>query len=79
MYDPDPFAARREVDERQAKASQKREEAVQGNPDVHRNVTVSSEFGQVPEVKMASGLRDLVEDAVKKVGGSHATAVKQEK
>ncbi|KIJ66186.1 hypothetical protein HYDPIDRAFT_174355 [Hydnomerulius pinastri MD-312] len=62
MYDADPFAARREVAERQAKAAQRREEQVAGpQTDTHKS-SASPEFAQAPEVKMASGLRDLVED-----------------
>ncbi|KII93616.1 hypothetical protein PLICRDRAFT_131582 [Plicaturopsis crispa FD-325 SS-3] len=71
MYDADPFAARKAVDERQAKASKKREEASgttgETSSDAHpRNAPVSGEFAQAPEVKMATGLREMVEEAVKK-------------
>lgn len=62
MYADDPFAARKEVDERQMKAEKKRE-------DVSKSARpqTSGEYAQAPEVKMASALRDMVEDAVKKV------------
>ncbi|KAH7923230.1 P-loop containing nucleoside triphosphate hydrolase protein [Leucogyrophana mollusca] len=66
MYDADPFAARREVDERQAKAAQRREIKESDQDSGERQNTVSSEFAHVPEVKMAGELRDLVEDVVKK-------------
>ncbi|KAF7981091.1 hypothetical protein HWV62_34789 [Athelia sp. TMB] len=63
MYSDDPFAARKEVDDRQAKAEKKREDVSKGA----RNPPTSGEYAQAPEVKMATGLRDMVEDAVKKV------------
>ncbi|KAF9245882.1 P-loop containing nucleoside triphosphate hydrolase protein [Melanogaster broomeanus] len=62
MYEADPFAARKEVEERQLKAAQRKEvEAAEDRGDAHK-ASVSREFAQVPEVKMTSGLRDLVED-----------------
>ncbi|EGO02407.1 hypothetical protein SERLA73DRAFT_120997 [Serpula lacrymans var. lacrymans S7.3] len=63
MYDTDPFAARKQVDERQAKAVQKREA---GASSGLQNAAGPNEFSRAPEVKMASSLRDLVEDAVKR-------------
>lgn len=63
MYDADPFAARRAVDERQAKAAKNRQE---GNPKDSKT-QASQEFAHAPEVRMASELRDMVEDVVKKV------------
>lgn len=66
MYDADPFAAQREVEERQTKAAQKREEPSPQNI-AGRSPHVSTEFSRSPEVRMASSLRDTVEDAVKKV------------
>lgn len=66
MYDADPFAARKEVGERQTKAAQKKEENVPGlQRDTHKP-SISPEFTQAPEVRMSSSLRDLVEDTVKK-------------
>lgn len=67
MYDADPFAARREVDERQAKAARKGDLSTSGASGVRPRAPGAGEFAQAPEVKMASSLRDLVEDAVKKV------------
>ncbi|KAI1793062.1 P-loop containing nucleoside triphosphate hydrolase protein [Ganoderma leucocontextum] len=65
MYEADPFAARKVVSERQEKATQKREEA--SRPEAHsRPIQQSSEFANAPEVKMASSLRDFIEDTVKK-------------
>ena len=63
MYEADPFAARKAVDERQEKAVQKREQASTG-AEVS---STSLEYLNAPEVKMASSLRDFIEDAVKKV------------
>jgi hypothetical protein len=62
MYDADPFAGRQEVNERQAKAALKHE-----NTGARTSGPVSNEFSQIPEVKMATTLRELVEDAIKKV------------
>lgn len=64
MYDVNPFAARRAVDERQAKAAQNRQ---QGNPKVGSTTQASQGFAHPPEVRMAIELRDMVEDVVKKV------------
>lgn len=69
MYEADPFAARKAVDERQAKAAQKRG---QSSSDTHTdsargNSVVSGELSTVPEVRMATTLREQVEDAVKQV------------
>ncbi len=66
MFDADPFAARKAVNERQEKAVQKKEET--NRPEGHsRPIQQSSEFANAPEVKMAGSLRDFIEDAVKKV------------
>ncbi|EIW86949.1 P-loop containing nucleoside triphosphate hydrolase protein [Coniophora puteana RWD-64-598 SS2] len=66
MYSPDPFAARKEVDERQAKAAKKREEVPSEREGRGASNSASHEFANAPEVKMASTLRDLTEDTVKK-------------
>ncbi|KAG1757846.1 P-loop containing nucleoside triphosphate hydrolase protein [Suillus lakei] len=67
MYDADPFAARRAVDERQAKAAQNRQ---QGNSK-ESLMQGSREFAHSPEVRMTTELRDLVEDVVKKGNALH--------
>lgn len=72
MYDADPFAARKAVDERQAKAAQK---ATSQSTRVESGGQTSSEFSNAPEAKMAGSLRDLVEDAVKKVSLYHYNAL----
>ncbi|KAF8215940.1 P-loop containing nucleoside triphosphate hydrolase protein [Mycena galopus ATCC 62051] len=63
MYNPDPFAARKEVEQRQVQAL-KRQEQLTG-PEPRPNNVVSKEFADAPEVKMASALRELAEEAIK--------------
>ncbi|KIY51989.1 P-loop containing nucleoside triphosphate hydrolase protein [Fistulina hepatica ATCC 64428] len=63
QYAADPFAARREVDERQAKAAARREKKQE---DDARPSGPTREFSNAPEVFMSNSLRDVVEDAVKK-------------
>ncbi|RPD64692.1 P-loop containing nucleoside triphosphate hydrolase protein [Lentinus tigrinus ALCF2SS1-7] len=64
MYEADPFAARKAVEERQDKAAKKKEEA--SRPEIaSREVKQSSEFAHSPEAKMATSLRDFVERAIK--------------
>jgi ATP-dependent RNA helicase DHX57 len=69
MYDADPFTARKEVDDRQVKAAKKQEEAsIQDEPRGKATLgRASHEFSRVPEVKMATSLRELVESAIKQV------------
>ncbi|TDL28076.1 P-loop containing nucleoside triphosphate hydrolase protein [Rickenella mellea] len=64
MWDSDPFAARRAVDDRQAKAAAKRQ-AIPDASTSSSHSNASREFDQAPEVKMSSGLRDKVESAIK--------------
>ncbi|TCD63345.1 hypothetical protein EIP91_005646 [Steccherinum ochraceum] len=72
MYDADPFAARKIVDERQAKAAQKPENVSQPSgggsaQSAGHNIASSSPgFSHAPEVKMGSSLRELVEESIKK-------------
>ncbi|CCL98140.1 uncharacterized protein FIBRA_00134 [Fibroporia radiculosa] len=65
MYDADPFAARKAVEERQAKAAQK---AQASGREAQCSIVsqTSGEFLNAPEAKMASSLRDVVEDSIKK-------------
>ncbi|KAJ3807294.1 P-loop containing nucleoside triphosphate hydrolase protein [Lentinula aff. lateritia] len=69
MYNADPFAARKQVDERQARAAEKRAQTVSsaesGENSRKGAVSGSGEFSQAPEVRMALALRDQVEEAVK--------------
>ncbi|KAH9932077.1 P-loop containing nucleoside triphosphate hydrolase protein [Epithele typhae] len=66
MYDVDPFAARKAVNSRQDQAAQKREQASRPQENSVKPVATSPEFANAPEAKMASSLRDFVEDALKK-------------
>ena len=68
MYDADPFAAQKMVEERQAKAAQRKEEPSKMNRADDPRLTNRSSTNY-PEVIMAGDLRDLVENAVKKVLG----------
>ncbi|KAH9486308.1 Putative DEAH-box ATP-dependent helicase [Psilocybe cubensis] len=65
MYEADPFSAQKAVEERQAKASQRDEsKSVAGRQAESKSSGhISSDY---PEVIMASSLRELVEDAIKK-------------
>jgi hypothetical protein len=79
MYEADPFAARKEVDQRQAQViSKRRDEANVQRPAAEsveatlrgsepRRPVASGEFAQAPEVRMAASLRELAEDAIKQV------------
>ncbi|KAH8992445.1 P-loop containing nucleoside triphosphate hydrolase protein [Lactarius akahatsu] len=64
MYEADPFAARKSVDDRQEKAAKKREETQQAST---RPVpqTDPGPFENSPEVKLSTELRELVENAIK--------------
>jgi hypothetical protein len=75
MYNPDPFATRKEVEQCQAQAVNKRRdqfaplESTEVNPrgTQPRPTAASGEFADAPEVKMAGALRELAEDAIKQV------------
>ena len=72
MYEADPFLAHQEVKKRQVKATEKREEAATSSSstvDVRKSAS-SNEFSQSPEVRMATSLRELVEDAIKEASYS---------
>ncbi|KAG9044048.1 hypothetical protein FS837_008842 [Tulasnella sp. UAMH 9824] len=76
QYMPDPFAARKMVDERQSRARAKREEEEAQSDSGFDGDTAGSrapaskpraakEFQYAPEVRMAQSLRDSVEAAIK--------------
>ncbi|KAJ4485738.1 P-loop containing nucleoside triphosphate hydrolase protein [Lentinula aciculospora] len=69
MYDADPFAARKQVEERQVRAAEKRAQAIsstQSGENTRKNASPGAdEFARAPEVRMAVALRDQVEEAVK--------------
>lgn len=79
MYDADPFLAQQEVKKRQAKAAEKREETTASNSPTRdvRKATSSNEFSQSPEVRMATSLRELVEDAIKEASYSSIIRTKK--
>ncbi|KAL1951731.1 hypothetical protein VTO73DRAFT_880 [Trametes versicolor] len=65
MYEADPFAARKVVGDRQEKAAKKKEDGGRGQGSADRGPG-ASDYASAPEAKMATTLRDFVEDAVKK-------------
>jgi len=65
MYDPDPFAARKSVADRQEKAAKKKE--AQQTAMAPASGSKSNPFNDSPEVKLSTELRELVENAIKKV------------
>jgi ATP-dependent RNA helicase DHX57 len=66
MYEADPFAARKSIEERQEKAAKKKEEIEQAaTRPVPR--TEPDLFDNSPEVKSSAELRELVENAIKTV------------
>jgi ATP-dependent RNA helicase DHX57 len=72
-WNPDPFAAKKEVDSRQEKRKEKEKAKEEGGDDHGQGSRPASNGGGgrgwegVPEVKMAPGLREHVEGAVRKV------------
>ena len=78
MYEADPFLAQQEVKKRQAKATEKREEAIASNSSTVdiRKSPGSNEFSQSAEVRMATSLRELVEDAIKEA--SYPSLIRKE-
>ncbi|KAK0198729.1 P-loop containing nucleoside triphosphate hydrolase protein [Armillaria mellea] len=65
MYDADPFAARKMVEQRQAKAAEKRTEPEPKTGSHTGSSNASLGFQNWPEVRMSNELRNQVEDAVK--------------
>lgn len=65
MYSADPFVALQEVNERQKKAAQRRESENDTPPNKYARAI--GPFSDSPEVKMATSLREEVEEAIKKV------------
>ncbi|KAH7100130.1 P-loop containing nucleoside triphosphate hydrolase protein [Auriculariales sp. MPI-PUGE-AT-0066] len=71
MYEQDPWAAKRSVEERQAKAATKREE-VQAEPQVSpEEKKAAREFQHAVEVRMAPAMRDMVEKVIKEAVLTH--------
>ena len=67
MYESDPFAAHKAVKHRQEEASKRKAALEAGTSKSAAHSQVSKEFVDAPEVKMASSLRDTVEEAIQKV------------
>ncbi|KAJ6503274.1 P-loop containing nucleoside triphosphate hydrolase protein [Mycena vitilis] len=74
MYNADPFAAKKEVEQRQSQSISKRREAAPATADSAADVArgseprrpaPSGEFADAPEVRMAGALRELSEEAIK--------------
>jgi len=63
QYEPDPFAAQKEVKARQEAASQRRKKKELGANEQDINITM----GHIPEVRMAGSVRDMVENIIKEV------------
>lgn len=73
-WNPDPFAAKKEVESRQTKRKEKEEKVASGaaTPNERSNGNGGSGPGGkmwegVPEVRMAPALREMVEGVVRKV------------
>jgi len=67
MYESDPFAAHRAVKRRQEEASKQKTALEASTSKPTAQPQVSKEFINAPEVKMATSLRDTVEEAIRKV------------
>lgn len=67
MYESDPFAAYRAVKRRQEEAAKQKATREAGTSTSTAQSQVSREFVNAPEVKMATSLRDTVEEAIRKV------------
>lgn len=72
MYDLDPFAAKKEVQERQTRAADKRVASAVAAA-APKPSPQSREFERCPEVKMAPDLRDLVEDSIKQASNERSS------
>jgi len=67
MYESDPFAAHKAVKRRQEEAANRKTTLEAGSSKLTSQPQVSKEFVNAPEVKMATSLRDTVEEAIRKV------------
>lgn len=72
-YNPDPFAAKKEVSDRQEKRKQKEEKDKEVGPSGESAKAKEARgsggrgWDNAPEVKMAASLREMVEGTVRKV------------
>ena len=67
MYESDPFAAHKAVKRRQEEAAKQKATSEASSSKPAAQPQVSKEFVNAPEVKMATSLRDTVEEAIRKV------------
>lgn len=67
MYESDPFAAHKVVKRRQEEAAKQKASLEASTSKPSAQSQVSKEFVNAPEVKMATSLRDTVEEAIRKV------------
>ena len=67
MYESDPFAAYKAVKQRQEEAAKQKVALEASSSKSAVQPKVSKEFINAPEVKMATSLRDTVEEAIRKV------------
>lgn len=67
MYEPDPWAAKRSVENRQAKAATRKEEVAAAPVVSSEERKAAREFSGAVEVRMAPAMRDLVERCIKDV------------
>lgn len=63
QYAPDPFAARKELEQRQEAATARRKKKEQGPSEQDRDLS----RGHIPEVRMAGSVREMVENVIKEV------------
>jgi ATP-dependent RNA helicase DHX57 len=66
QYEPDPFAAQKEVKARQEAALQRRKKKELGPSEQDINLAM----GLVPEVRMAASVREMAENVIKEVHAS---------
>jgi ATP-dependent RNA helicase DHX57 len=66
MYDADPFAAKKALEDRQAAAEAEKERERSQSP-AGAPARVAKEYANAPEVRMSSRLREMFEEVVKRV------------
>lgn len=71
MYEPDPWAAKRSVEQRQEKAATRREEVAAAPVISAEDRKAAREFAHAVEVKMSPAMRDLVEKCIKEAAAVH--------
>ncbi|KAF8323715.1 P-loop containing nucleoside triphosphate hydrolase protein [Clavulina sp. PMI_390] len=74
QYAEDPFQAQREVKERQEAALQRRKKKEAGPTEQEIDLAM----GHIPEVRMASAVRDMVENVIKEMAAQYPGVVEEE-